>query len=699
MSIGNRLNKLPIGFKLLLPVMLALILALGASAWLTATKSGNIAHDLALEAGRQQADGIGSDVEKTFEAGFGTLDTLRSSFIELRKNGITDRKVYVDLLRATLEENPSFFGTWTGWEPNAFDGRDAEFANTGGVNDSTGRFVPYVVRAGNGISYEPLKDYDKPGPGDYYQLAFKSGEPQVLEPYSYDVAGKAVIMTSLALPIVIDGRTVGVVGLDMSLNQIAAELGKIKPYGTGSVSLISNKGLWAAYSDPQAIGKPITDQDQNFGQDLTDIAAGKLRTREDFSQSLDTDVIRVFQPIVSDAAKSPWSLMVNLPLDKIMAPVTTLAYYTVGAAAGAVLLLALVIFLLTRMLVAKPIGNLTGVVGKLAEGNTAVEVPATKRGDELGVMARAVEFFRQKLIEIEELRQKQKQAEIEAAEARRKGMLELADGFEASVKGVVQSVSSAATELQASSQSMASIAEETTRQSAAVAAATQQASASVTTVATASEELSASIGEISRQVSDSSSVARSAVEEVSRTGQTVETLAQAAEKIGGIVQLINEIASQTNLLALNATIEAARAGDAGKGFAVVASEVKNLATQTAKATEEISSQIGSMQTVTKDAVGAMQKIRSTIDRVNEIASAIASAVEEQSAATKEISGNAQQASQGTDEVTRNITGVSQAAADAGHAASQVLSASSDLSKQSETLRQEVDSFIRRVREG
>ncbi|MGH6940922.1 methyl-accepting chemotaxis protein [Hypericibacter sp.] len=699
MSIGNAINKLPIGLKLLLPVMMALIVALSASAWLTASKSGAIAKDLALEAGKQQADGIGSDVEKTFAAAFGTLDTLRGSFIELRKQGITDRQAYVNMLKAALEDNPSFFGTWTGWEPNAFDGKDAEFANAGGVNDGTGRFVPYVVRSGNSISFEPLKDYDKAGAGDYYQLAFKSGEPQLLEPYSYDAAGQTVIMTSLVLPIIIDGKTVGVIGLDMSLDQMAAQLRAIKPYGTGSVSLISNTGLWAAYAKTEQIGKPVTDQDPNFNQDLPDIAAGKLHTRQAFSISLNTDVIRVFQPIQSDARKSPWSLMVNLPLDKIMAPVTELTYYTVGAAGGAVLLLALVIFLLTRMLVAKPIGSLTGAVSKLAEGNTAIEVPATKRGDELGVMARAVEFFRQKLIEIEELRQKQKQAEIEAAQARRKGMLELADSFEASVKGVVQSVSSAATELQASSQSMASIAEETTRQSAAVAAATQQASASVTTVATASEELSASIGEISRQVSDSSTVARSAVDEVSRTGQTVETLAQAAEKIGGIVQLINEIASQTNLLALNATIEAARAGDAGKGFAVVASEVKNLATQTAKATEEISAQIGSMQTVTKDAVGAMQKIRSTIDRVNEIASAIASAVEEQSAATKEISGNATQASQGTDEVTRNITGVSQAAADAGHAASQVLSASSDLSRQSETLRHEVDSFIQRVREG
>jgi methyl-accepting chemotaxis protein len=699
MSIANTINRLPIGFKLLLPVMLALAIALGASAWLTATKSGDIARNLALEAGQQQASDIGAGVEKAFGNGFSTLAALRDAFIELRKHGITDRKAYVDVLRAALEANPSFFGTWTGWEPNAFDGKDSDFANSGGYEDATGRFVPYVVRSANGISEEPLKDYDKPGAGDYHLLAFNSGEPQILEPYSYEAAGRTVVMTSLVLPIIVDGKTLGVVGLDMALDQIADTLAKIKPYGTGSVSLVSNQGLWAAYAKTESIGKPIKETDAQLAEVLPSIAAGKVYTMEAFSVSLKTNVFRVFQPVATDASKEPWSVMVNLPLDKIMAPVTELTYYTVGAAAGAVLLLALVIFLLTRSLISKPVGNLTGIVSKLAEGNTGVEVPATERGDELGVMARAIDFFRQKLIEIEELRQKQKQAEIEAAEARRKGMLELADNFETSVKGVVQSVSSAATELQASSQSMASIAEETTRQSAAVAAATQQASASVTTVATASEELSASIGEISRQVSESSTVARSAVEEVSRTGQTVEGLAQAAEKIGGIVQLINEIASQTNLLALNATIEAARAGDAGKGFAVVASEVKNLATQTGKATEEISGQIGSMQTVTRDAVGAMQKIRATIDRVNEIASAIASAVEEQSAATKEISGNAQQASQGTDEVTRNITGVSQAAADAGHAASQVLNASSDLSRQSETLRNQVDGFIRRIREG
>jgi methyl-accepting chemotaxis protein len=697
MFISNAINRLPIGLKLLLPVVLALIVALGASTWLTARKSGDIARDLALEAGKQQASDIASGVEETFNRAFETIETIRDTFVMLKKHGVTDRDTYTDVLKAALEANPAYFGTWTGWEPNALDGNDAAYVNAPG-HDATGRFVPYVVHGESGIVIEPLKDYAVDGAGDYYQLAFKSGEPQILEPYSYEAAGRTVVMTSLVVPIEIDGKRVGVVGLDMALDDLASRLDAIKPYETGSVSLVSNKGLFATFRDMQYIGKSIVEQNPAFEQDVSRIAAGESYARDDWSRSLNVGVTRVFSP-VHTTAKTPWSVMVNLPQDKVLAPARELTKYTIFAAAGAVLLLGLIIFALTRGLVSKPVGNLTGVVGKLAEGDTTVEVPATKRGDELGVMARAVEFFRQKLVEIEELRQKQKQAEIEAAEARRKGMLDLADGFEASVKSVVEAVSSAATELQASSQSMTSIAEETTRQSAAVAAATQQAAASVTTVATASEELSASIGEISRQVSESSNVARTAVEEVSRTGETVEGLAAAAERIGGIVQLINEIASQTNLLALNATIEAARAGDAGKGFAVVASEVKNLANQTAKATEEISSQIGTMQTVTKDAVAAMQKIRATIDRVNEIAATIASAVEEQSAATKDISGNAQQAARGTDEVTRNIAGVSQAASDAGHAASQVLNASSDLSRQSETLRHEVANFIRRVREG
>ncbi|PCJ60477.1 MAG: chemotaxis protein [Rhodospirillaceae bacterium] len=269
----------------------------------------------------------------------------------------------------------------------------------------------------------------------------------------------------------------------------------------------------------------------------------------------------------------------------------------------------------------------------------------------------------------------------------------MTNNFERHVKGVVQTVASASTELQASAEEMSSIAKRTSEQSASVSAAAEEATTNVQTVAAAAEELSSSISEISRQVSKSSEVAQNAVTQAEETNVTVEGLAEAAQKIGDVVSLINDIAGQTNLLALNATIEAARAGDAGRGFAVVASEVKNLANQTAKATEEIGNQISAIQGATGEAVSAIKGIGSTIKEINEIAASIASAVEEQGAATSEISRNVQEAATGTQEVTGTISQVAAAADEAGQSAGQVLEAASELSQQSETLGKEIAAFI------
>lgn len=264
------------------------------------------------------------------------------------------------------------------------------------------------------------------------------------------------------------------------------------------------------------------------------------------------------------------------------------------------------------------------------------------------------------------------------------------------VKEVVDVVASAATELQASAETMSSSAEESSRQSAAVSTAAEQASSNVQTVASAAEELSSSIGEINRQVSQSTEIAKNAVDEANRTNAVIQGLAGAAEKIGEVVNLINDIASQTKLLALNATIEAARAGEAGKGFAVVASEVKNLADQTSKATTQIASQIGGMQSETQNAVTAINQIGATIGKIAEIATTIASAVEEQGAATQEIARNVQQAASGTLEVSNNITGVTEAAAQTGSAASEILQASNELSRQADQLRTEIETFLSRL---
>ena len=344
-----------------------------------------------------------------------------------------------------------------------------------------------------------------------------------------------------------------------------------------------------------------------------------------------------------------------------------------------------------------PVGTMTGAMSQLANGDLETDVPARGRKDEIGEMSNAVQMFKDNAIRVKQVEAEAEAQKHKTEDEKRHMMLKMADDFEASVGGVVNSVSSASTEMQGSAEAVTDTATQTSSQSTAAATAAEEASANVQTVASAAEELSSSISEISRQVSQSTQIAGAAVIEVDGANEKVQGLATAAQKIGEVVALITDIADQTNLLALNATIEAARAGEAGKGFAVVASEVKNLANATAKATEEISSQIGGIQGATEDAVQAIGSIGSTINQMNEIASAIAAAVEEQGAATQEIARNVEQAAAGTAEVTANITNVNQGAAETGQSASQMLSAASELSQQSETLRGEVDKFLANIR--
>jgi methyl-accepting chemotaxis protein len=346
--------------------------------------------------------------------------------------------------------------------------------------------------------------------------------------------------------------------------------------------------------------------------------------------------------------------------------------------------------------IARPIIGMTAAMARLANRDWTAEVPALGQTDEIGQMAEAVQVFKDNGIENDRMAEAQR-AEQAAKEKRQKTVEELIAKFDTQVTGALGALSSASTELNATATTMASTAEETTRQASAVAAASEQTTTNVQTVAAATEEMSSSVGEIGRQVSQSTEIAKRAVAEADKTNAEVQGLADAASKIGEVVNLISDIAEQTNLLALNATIEAARAGEAGKGFAVVASEVKTLASQTAKATEEIATQIGAIQAAVGGSVEAIKGIGKTIAEISEIATTIASAVEEQGAATQEISRNVQEAAKGTQEVSSNIGGVSQAAGETGAAASQVQAASSDVARQGEALKTEVDNFLAGIR--
>ncbi len=344
-----------------------------------------------------------------------------------------------------------------------------------------------------------------------------------------------------------------------------------------------------------------------------------------------------------------------------------------------------------------PIAGMTNAMTVLAGGDKEIEIEGSDRGDEIGSMAGAVQVFKENMIKADSLAAAQAE-ENEAKEKRSIAMEQMAKEFEGAVTGSLNKVKTASNSMRATAEGMSTIADNTSSQATTVAAAAEEASTNVQTVASASEELSSSISEISRQVSQSTQISADAVDEVRGANEKVQSLATAANKIGEVVALITDIADQTNLLALNATIEAARAGDAGKGFAVVASEVKNLATQTAKATEEISAQIGGIQGATQEAVTAIDSIGNVIGKISEITSAIAAAVEEQGAATQEIARNVEQAAAGTSDVTVNITQVTQGAAETRESADEVIKSVESLTEESNALRSQVEGFIKGLKE-
>jgi methyl-accepting chemotaxis protein len=376
----------------------------------------------------------------------------------------------------------------------------------------------------------------------------------------------------------------------------------------------------------------------------------------------------------------------------------------VSAVAGTALMITVAVLLfvgIVSIVVARRTGGaiatMTSATARLAAGDTNIVVPGIGRSDEIGDLADALQIFRDNLIKSDRLRAELDESEQRAQAERKAGMHKLADAFEAAVGSIVGSVSSASGELEAAASTLTRTADTTQQLSTRVASASEEASTNVQSVATATDQMTSTVGEIARQVHESARIANEAVRQAQATDTRIGELSQAANRIGDVVKLITAIAEQTNLLALNATIEAARAGEAGRGFAVVAQEVKALAAQTAKATDEISAQIGGMQSATQDSVAAIKEIGGTINHISEIAAAIAAAVEEQGATTAEIARNVQQAARGTTAVAGNIAEVSQGAAETGTASTKVLSSAQALSSEGSKLKLEVDRFLATVR--
>jgi len=658
-------------------------------------------------------------VRSEFETALNAARTMAHSFAtmvdEMNPGHVpvdTRREALNGILLNVLRNNALFNGTYSAWEPDALDARDDEFRNRRDTGtDATGRFIPYWNRDRSGrIAMQPLVEYDSRAlhpngvmKGGWYIGPQETGKESVLDPLPYIVQGQQVFLATLSVPITVNGKFLGVAGADFNLDfvqQLATKVSQAVYDGRGEVVIVSNMGLIVAHSaQPSRIGQPLTTIDPSWQQDLAIVQGG----RPHVDVQAGTNLLRTFAPIPLGATAKPWAVLIQVPRDVVLADGLALSEALNQRANDSVLwqvatgLLVIAVAVGAMWVMARGIARPIRAAVRFAEGIAAGRFDQTldiKQEDEIGVLADAL---RKMLDDLQRMiaQRAADQARMEAE--RRSAMLQLADDLEARVGNVVETVDAAARTMSGTAQAMTTTASQTSQQASIVAAASEEASVNVQTVAAATEELSGSIREIGQQVNRSASVARDAVAAAQQANGRVLGLTEAAAKIGAVVQLIQDIASQTNLLALNATIEAARAGEAGKGFAVVAGEVKNLATQTARATEEIAGQVNDMQRVTSETASVIKEVGVIIAQIDDISTSIAAAVEQQGAATVEIARNVQQAATGTREVTSTIADVRDAAEKAGQSAGEVLTVSVQLSGESGRLRSVVDAALSQIR--
>ncbi|GAB7193212.1 methyl-accepting chemotaxis protein [Kineococcus sp. NUM-3379] len=620
-----RIPRLTLKLRMVVSLVAVLAVALAGLVGVIASRSAAMARADALRYTEQLAAGSADDAGAALRTGLATSRDLAATVAALHATGAT-RAQADDVQRRLLEAHPDYLGVWSGFEPGAFDGRDAEFAGTAG-HDASGRYVPYWYRDGGTVQQTALVDYDQAGAGDYYQVPLTTGEDKVVEPYLYEVAGKPTLITSVGAPVVVDGRTIGVAGIDMALATLQEQVAAVRPYGVGTATLVSTAGAVVGSGAGEEPGeKPA--------QAAGDLVAQAVRAGRPVSRQTSAagrDVVLVAAPLPLGEADT-WAMVLTIPTDTVLAEATALTRLSTLLALAALLAAAIAAYAVARS-VLRPVERLRDRMAEIADGDgDLTQRVAENSTDEVGQLGAAFNRFA-----------------VKVADTMR------------SIAGSSAALADASQGLNSISATLQDGAAGTSARVSGVSAAVRQVNSGIQSLATGSGEMATSITEISSSASRSAGVAAEAVGIAESAGRRVAELDAASADIGSVVQLITSIAEQTNLLALNATIEAARAGEMGKGFAVVAGEVKELAQQTARATEDITHRIEAIQAGTQGAAEEIGRIQQVVAQISDYSTSIAGAVEEQSATTAEMTRASSEAARGGAEIVHNISEVENAA--------------------------------------
>ncbi|MDD2727699.1 methyl-accepting chemotaxis protein [Malikia sp.] len=629
-------------------VILVVLIGFSLTVAVLVGQAGSAQKRLSLDYANELADHQSRQVSAVLDNALDAARTLAQAMGEMKAQGHIDRAKADAMLKGVLAGNPNFLGVWSGWEPNALDGQDAKYINQSG-HDGTGRYVPYWNRGSGQIVLEPLLDYDKPGPGDYYLIPKQTGNETLVEPYPYVVVGKEFQITSVVVPIRIDGQFVGVAGVDITLSSLQQHVGKIRILDTGYASLLSNQAVYVGDRDAANIGKSLG-QESGLAAVRSAIQAGQRHELTTHDERLG-EVTRLYVPVKVGATQMPWSFVVTIPTSEMLAEVHRLRFWALALGLVSIVGVSLVLGLSLDRMVLRPIGgepaDAAAVAQRIAAGD--LSQPAGGQGQDPNCLMMQLQTMQASLVNVV-----------------------------AKVRQGARAVASASAEISMGNHDLSSRTENQ-------AFTLQQTASSMDELGSAVKHNAENAQQATQLAQTASQVALAGGEVVGRVVTTMRSINESSNRIADIIGVIDGIAFQTNILALNAAVEAARAGEQGRGFAVVASEVRSLASRSAAAAKEIKDLIGiSVERVEQGSL--------LVDQAGRTMSEVVNAIQRVTRIMGEISVASAQQSAGVMQVGKSVTQMDQATQENAAMVEQMAAAASSLSMQADDLVKVVSVF-------